>query len=390
MKNIFKFSSMILIVFFLSASFISAFAPPSPNQEQFADDKVKLCESTGGVAEKKTVGGYDPQTGKDMARGIIVNCKCSSDLIWNASVGCMVKTASIDSNKLQDFLIQLRKDKEDFKTNKLAEEKENANILKEKIASKKKEIQARLEKAKQNKEAKRKAVLVRLIDIQIKQLKNTKDRVAKMTNIKADLKASLNAKVDEAVGELEEEKAILQAITAPEGLKKFAKELKDSLKTKRDIVKRIVNAILASRADKTISAAEGRLAEIKAKVADLKAAGQDTVALDNLLTAAKEKIAAASAKIGKKELKEAINDLKDAYKDIKSIAEKVEGKPAINPSPVSASPMISNSPVSFQCPEEQSFNCMPGPDIPIERQRLCSGEYHRWIQTNCPNVQFAY
>lgn len=218
----------------------------------------------------------------------------------------------------------LRKDRNDFKNNKLEEIKENANILKEKASAKKKIIQARLEKIKQDKEAKRKAVLSRLIDIQIKQLENIKERAAKMPNIKEDLKANLSDKINEAISELEAEKIILQAITKPEDLKAFAKELKDSFKTKRDIVKAIVDAILASKADKTIDNAEGRLAELKAKIAELKVAGQDVSILESLLAVAEAKITAAAAKTGKKDFKEAINDLKEAYKNMKSIVEKTD------------------------------------------------------------------
>lgn len=225
---------------------------------------------------------------------------------------------------IQDSLVQLRKDKEDFKNNKLQEESDKALMAKEKNASNRKVIEARQEEARKTKEEKRKIVLTRLIDIEVKQLENIKERVAKMPNIKEDLKANLNDEIDGTITELNTEKMILEAITAPEDLKAFAQELKDLFKTKRDIVKQIVDAILASKADKTIEDAEERLAEIKTKIAVLKAAGLDTAALDSLLAATQAKIAAASTKIGKKDLKNAINDLKEAYKDMKSVVEKTD------------------------------------------------------------------
>lgn len=229
-----------------------------------------------------------------------------------------------EGDDIQDSLVQLRKDKEDFKNNKLQEESEKALIAKEKNISNRKVIEARQEEARKAKEEKRKIVLTRLIDIQVKQLENTKERIAKMPNIKEDLKTSLNDEIDGMIAELNTEKMILEAITAPEDLKAFAQELKDLFKTKRDIVKQIVDAIMASKSEKITTDATGRLTEIKAKIAALKADGQDTAALDSLLAAAQAKIAAASTKIGKKDLKNAINDLKEAYKDMKSVVEKTD------------------------------------------------------------------
>lgn len=233
-------------------------------------------------------------------------------------------TAQNIAGSVEDSLVQLRKDKEDFKNNKQLEESEIAKAAKEKVAAKRKLIEAKKEELRINKEEKRKTVLIRLLDIQIKQLKNTKERVAKMPNIKEDLKTSLNTKIDSAIAELNAEKTKVQNATASDDLKKLGKEIKDLFKSKREIVKAIVDAILASVADKNITTAENRLTELTAKIAELKAAGQDTTALDNLLTIAKGKIAAANTKIGKKDLKEAVNDLKEAYKYMKSITEKTD------------------------------------------------------------------
>ncbi|MDP3057602.1 MAG: hypothetical protein Q8N37_03740 [bacterium] len=229
-----------------------------------------------------------------------------------------------EGDDIQDSLVQLRKDKEDFKNNKLQEESDKVLIAKEKNVSNRKVIEARQEKARKTKEEKRKIVLTRSIDIRVKQLENIKERVAKMPNIKEDLKTSLNNEIDGTIAELNTEKMILEAITAPEDLKAFAQELKDLFKTKRDIIKQIVDAILASKADKTIKDAEGRLAEITAKIAELKAAGQNTSAPETLLAAAQAKISIAKTKTEKEELKSVISDLKEAYKNMKSVVEKTD------------------------------------------------------------------
>lgn len=247
----------------------------------------------------------------EVPEGWIVVSSCSSN------AGTIID--DIDSR-----LQQMRKDRDDFKSSKQLEESKILEAAKEKVAAKRKLIEAKREELRIKKEEKRQAVLVNLIDIQIKQLGNTQERVKKMPNITDNLKGELDKAIIAAIGELEAEKVILQAITKPEDLKAFAKELKDSFKAKRSIVKQIVDAILASRANKTIDNAEGRLTEITAKIAALKAAGQDTAALDALLVAAQSKIAAANTKAGKEDLKGAISDLKEAYKSMKSIIEKTE------------------------------------------------------------------
>lgn len=244
--------------------------------------------------------------------------------IENTPVPSASVPVQANNGSVGDLLVQLRKDKTDFKNNKTLEETERASFLKEKIAAKRKAAEAKAEEARKTKEEKRKAVLTRLLDIQIKQLGNVKERVAKMTNIKADLKTQLNASIDAAVVALTAKKAEVTAATTPEQLKKLAKEIKDLFKTKRDIVKQIVNAILSSKANNAITAAEGRLADITAKISALKAAGQDTTALEALLAVAQEKIAVAKTKVGREDLKDAINDLKEAYKKMKSLIEKTE------------------------------------------------------------------
>lgn len=245
--------------------------------------------------------------------------------IEGVPLGNNVVSTQVTNSSVDDLLIQLRKDKEDFKTNKLTEETELAASLKEKVSAKRKTILAKIEAAKKIKDEKRKVVLTRLIDIQIKQLENTKDRVAKMPSIKDNLKINLSAKIDEAVTELEAEKTVLGGITTPEDLKKFAQELKDLFKEKRDIVRVIVDEILFSRAKQTVVAAEARLAEIKAKIAELKTAGKDTAALDKIVAVAESKISAASEKAGKgSDVKGSTNDLKEAYKSMKSAVEKID------------------------------------------------------------------
>jgi hypothetical protein len=300
------------------------------------------------------------------------------------------------SSDIESSLKQLRKDTEDFRANKQLEESHTANATKEKTSAKRQAAQAKAEEARKTKDEKRKAVLIRLLDIQIKQLGNTKERVAKMPNIKADLKIELNTSIDAAVVVLVAKKAEVTAATTTEQLKQLAKDIQGLIKSKRDIVRVIVDGILFSRTNNTVVAAEARLAEIKAKVAELKAAGQDTTALDKLVVIAESKISSAAERIGKgSDVKGAISDLKEAYNNMKKVLAKVEEQPEVSPSPV-ATPLPTPTPaVSFQCPAPGYVNCMPvalqpGETPSPEITNLCSGDYHQWIVSNCPDTQFTY
>lgn len=105
-----KLLILLIVVAGISANFVLAFPPPSPDQDRIADEQVNLCESTGGIANKTSVGGcqeLDPDTGKclfDMAWGINVDCYCPDGLAWNATSGC-VKTASAQSQEQDNTLL---------------------------------------------------------------------------------------------------------------------------------------------------------------------------------------------------------------------------------------------------------------------------------------------
>ena len=87
--NMNKHSLLILIIVILLNNSVFASVPPSPDQEKRADEQVTLCESTGGIAKKEYVGSYDPQTGIDMAGGIVVDCDCPDGFAWTTTEGCI-------------------------------------------------------------------------------------------------------------------------------------------------------------------------------------------------------------------------------------------------------------------------------------------------------------
>jgi hypothetical protein len=256
-----------------------------------------------------------------------------------------------NATDIQSRLRQMRSNLKDFRDKKTQEAADAAAALNEKIASKRKAIEARVAEAKKIKEEKRKTVLLNLIDIQIKQFTNTKERVAKMPNITADSKTQLNTKIDAAIAELNAEKAKVQAAVTPEELKNLAKEIKDLFKAKHDIVKQIVDAILASRANNAITKAEGRLAEIKTKIAELKASGADVSGTESLLANAEAKISAAESSAGKEDLKKAISELKDAYKALRQAVAKLNGTTVATPVPTpTATPVSTFTPTPTATP----------------------------------------
>ncbi len=105
-----KYSLFIIIVVMLLANSAFAFSP-SPEQERWADEQAKLCESTGGAASIKREGGYDPKTGIDRAWSISANCNCPEGYNWNSTAGCVkVESSSIQTESItvqtQDTTIQ--------------------------------------------------------------------------------------------------------------------------------------------------------------------------------------------------------------------------------------------------------------------------------------------
>lgn len=225
----------------------------------------------------------------------------------------------------QNALTQLREARQNFKDAKAAEANERAQAGQEQNQVRRQQAEQRRAEAQKKREEHRKTVLLRLIDIQIKHLNRTKERVNKMPNIDASPKTQLNAEIDKDVQKFNDEKIKVQNTTTPEELKAFAKEIRDLFRSYREVVKQIVDAIHASRQTAAAAKAEDRAAVIKAKIEELKAAGKDTSALDADLSDAKKQIRDTQEKIGRKAFREANEDLKGAYQKFHGIAEKAKG-----------------------------------------------------------------
>ena len=228
------------------------------------------------------------------------------------------------TSTLQDSLAQLRKDRQAFKDALSQEKVEMQKERAEKSQTLKTQIEQKRAEFQKKREENRKTVLLRLIDIQIRHLTNTKERVGKMPNIQDSLKTQLNTKIDEVIQKLNDERIKVQNATTPEALKALAVEIKDYFKSYRDVVKQIVDAIHASRATATIEKATERLTAIQSKLDELKAAGKDVTALQAELDQAKAKIEDAKTQTTNNQLTQAAQDLKAAYDLFQDIAQKAK------------------------------------------------------------------
>ncbi|MDO8265036.1 MAG: hypothetical protein Q7T34_01540 [Candidatus Parcubacteria bacterium] len=236
-----------------------------------------------------------------------------------------VGIAQTTDEDVQNTLNQMRQSRQEFKNAKAQEASEAAGVGKAKGEAQRLVAQEKRETAQQRMEEKRKEVLLKLFDIQIKHLERTKARVQKMPNITDELKAQLATEIDIVIQKLNDEKVKVQAATGQEEIKNLAKEIRDFFKSYKDIVKNIVDAIHNSRANNAAATAEERLAAVKAKVQELKAQGKDTSDIDTEIEEAETDIDDAQEAIGRKAFKEGNEDLKGAYQKFRNIAQEAKG-----------------------------------------------------------------
>lgn len=234
-------------------------------------------------------------------------------------------TIAVSDADFQNAFNQIKESRQTFKEAKAQEANEAGQVGKAKNQAQREAAQQRREAARQKIEEKRKEVLLRLVDIQIKHLNQTKERVQKMPNITEELKTQLNTEVEAAIQKLNEQKVKVESATGEEAIKAVAKEIRDFFRTYQEIAKKIVEAILASRANNAAAKAEERLATVKAKVQELKNQEKDTTELETEIEKAEKDIDEARGAIGRKAFREANEDLKGAYQKFRNIAQKAKG-----------------------------------------------------------------
>ncbi len=221
-------------------------------------------------------------------------------------------------------LDDLKTARDAFKESRKDESEKRAMEVKEKRTEVKKDLETKRMEAEKRKEAHRKEVLLRLIAVQVKHFKNIQERVARMPNIDETLKARLKTEIDKVLADLAALKVKVEAATTAEELKALTKEIKENLKQKREIVKKIVDAIVAAHLQNAIDKADERIQTAEAKIAELKTAGKDVTELERLLAIAKVKLATAKAELSKDSLGDAKDALKELYEALKELSKKTE------------------------------------------------------------------
>lgn len=241
-------------------------------------------------------------------------------LVVSPSVGFGQAT----DDDVQNALNQLRQSRQAFKDAKAQEKNEQAEVGKAKGQAQREAAEQKREQAQQRMEDKRKEVLLKLVDIQIKHFTRTEARVSRMPKITDELRAQLIAEIDTTIQNLNGLKTKVDAATGKEAIKELAKEIRDFSKSQHEIVKKIVDAIHASRANIAVVKAEERAAAIKDKVQNLKDKGKNTAETEAELEDAEKDINDAQEAIGRKAFKEANEDLQGAYQKFRNIAQKAK------------------------------------------------------------------
>lgn len=258
----------------------------------------------------------------------IISTVAMVSLVGSPLVGLAAQTVTsgVDAAKagVKQELDELKAAREAFKETRTQEAKERETAAKEKVEARRKTAEEKRAEAEKRREEQRKEVLLRLIDVQVKYFENVAERVARMPNVSDAQKAQLKTEIDKAIASLNALKAKVEAATTAEELKTLAQQIRDNLKTKREIVKKIVDAILISRLSDTADKADERIKTAEEKITELKAAGKDVAALEKLLDIAKQKLSTAKTELTKQAVKAVQEALKEVYKALRELSEKTE------------------------------------------------------------------
>lgn len=182
----------------------------------------------------------------------------------------------------------------------------------------------RRQEALANRTDRRKDALLRILDVHQKHLEKTKDRVDGMPNITDEQKTEAKSAIDEALASVEALKAQVEAAADDEALRAVASAVRDQLKDYHTTVKRVVQAIHASRLTAFIDRALSRASALADELSSLQLVGKDVTALQEQLGQAQDLIAEAQSQSEGGELRTAIQSLKDAYALLRQVAQGVQ------------------------------------------------------------------
>lgn len=234
-------------------------------------------------------------------------------------------TAQTSDEDFAGVVEQFRKSRQTLRDARAQEASETAELGKAKGQGQRDLAEQRRQEARQQMEEKRKEVLLRLLDIQIRHLSRTNERVQQMPNISDDLKAQLDGEIDTDITRLQEYVPQVESATGREEIKDLARQIKDFFRSYRETVRMIVEAIHTSRASDAAATAGDRLAAMNAKVQELKNEGKDTSELEQEIDDIQGDLDNVQEQIGRKAFREANEDLKGVYQKFRNIAQKAKG-----------------------------------------------------------------
>ncbi len=229
--------------------------------------------------------------------------------------------ADVTDVDFQKAFIELRAARKDFNDAREQENQERIQAGREQNQEKRLQAKQRQGDAEKRKEEHRKVVLLRLIDIQIEHLNRTEERIGRMNNIETTLKTQLNAEIGKSIQKLREERVSVQNASTVEELSALAKEIHERFKSYRDVVRKIVDAIHASRLTKVTAQAEKRAVNVKEKIDELREEGKDTSEIEEDLDNAEKKIDDTKEKAERRDFRNANEDLKDAYRQFRKVVD---------------------------------------------------------------------
>lgn len=167
--------------------------------------------------------------------------------------------------------------------------------------------------------ARRKTVLLKLLDLYKKHLENTQARIDRMPNIADAEKTAANGKIEEAITKVQDLIDQVQAATTDEQLKSLAEQARTLWRSYHTLVHDIVQAIHSSRLAALIDKAENRASDLASQLTDLATAGKNVTSLQTELTSAQSTLTEAETLRVGGDLTGALGAVKKAYQTFRQI-----------------------------------------------------------------------
>lgn len=225
----------------------------------------------------------------------------------------------------QNILKQLRQSRQSLKDIKTQEIKEIIEEGKSQNKDQRKVIRQKREETNRRLEENRKAVVLKLIDIQINWFTRLKERVQNTPNISADLKSQFLSEADAILLKFNDFKSNVQNVSERKAMTALIKEIRDFSKLKREAIKKIAEAIHASRISGMLIKVEKRAAVIKIRIQELKNQGKNVVGIETEFVGIENKINLARSAAERGVFQEANENLKNVYRGFRDLAAKSQG-----------------------------------------------------------------